>query len=156
MTDHDRTQVTQTADPQSRRLLHVVSSVARMTDDERPSVSERLLVLLGQACFDAVRVELAATASAREATEPDAVRPCAEVQHSKRVIPVSRFARLRRWQLSLFLVALGCGAAVGLVGTIDLIWQGRFLVSGIGAVALVVSFFMRARHHQVPETWIGS
>ena len=68
---------------------------------------------------------------------------------------MSRFARLKHWQRSLFFVALGCGAAVSLVGTIDLIWNLRFVLSGLGAVAIVVAVFQQTRRRS-DENWIGS
>jgi hypothetical protein len=69
---------------------------------------------------------------------------------------VAVFARLKQWQWSVLLVALACGAAVSMMGLIDLVWRFRSVLSGLGAVVLVLSVFLKARHHRIDEHWIGS
>jgi hypothetical protein len=58
------------------------------------------------------------------------------------------------WQWSLFFVALGCGAAVSIVGLIDLLWHARGILAALGAIAIVTSVYVQRRRHRV-ETWIG-
>jgi hypothetical protein len=139
-------------------LLDALSSIALLTDVERRSVAQRLLRVLGQDTLDAFHAQLerttGASADCREVI--GAVLPSVESPLSEAGSAMTWLARLKRWQLSLFLAALGGGAAVGLVGTIDLIWQGRLILSGLGAVAFVTAVYLRARQHRIDESWVGS
>ena len=135
-----------TADPRTRRLLHDLTRIGLLVGCDRPGAAERLLALLGDDFLRVVHAE----------AERAEVRPRPE--HDVSETPggaVQRFARLKRWQSSLFFSALGCGAAVAFVGVIDLISELRFLVSGIGAVGFVVAVFRHTRHAR-EERWIGS
>lgn len=135
-----------TADPRIRRLLHDLTCIGLVLECERPGATERLLALLGDDFLRVVRAEAERAEECVQPAEDVCVAPGAAVQ---------RFARLKRWQSSLFFSALGCGAAVAFVGVIDLISELRLLVSGIGAVGFVVAVFRHTRHAR-EESWIGS
>jgi hypothetical protein len=68
----------------------------------------------------------------------------------------ARVARLRQWQWSVLIASLGCGTAVAMTGVIELIWQFRSVLSGFAAVALVLAAFLKTRHYQRLQPWIGS
>ena len=64
--------------------------------------------------------------------------------------------RLKGWKLWLFIVALSSGAAVSIMGVIDLVWRLRFGLAGLAAVCFVVWVFLTSRHDQTDEEWLGS
>ena len=148
----------QTADPQTRRLIHDLDRFEMLASDDRAPAHQRLVALLGREQLQALLAELARP-SPRTSRERMAVAAatfaCRALRGPWEGSGVSRFARLKHWQRSLFFVALGCGAAVSLVGTIDLIWNLRFVLSGLGAVAIVVAVFQQTRRRS-DENWIGS
>ena len=63
---------------------------------------------------------------------------------------------MKQWQWSVLLASLGCGVAVSMMGVIELIWQFRSVLSGLGAVAFVLSVFLKTRQHGIDATWLGS
>lgn len=65
-------------------------------------------------------------------------------------------SRLKSWQWSLFFAALGCGAAVAIVGLIELVWDARAVFGALGAIAIVVSVYLHTRHLRAEEDWIAS
>jgi len=121
-----------------RRLLHDLAAVGALVDDDRRSANERLADALGQRDLEALRSEVA------------------EAKRSGRARPRVELPRLRRWQWSLLYTALGCGAAVSMMGVIELIWQLRSVLSALGAVAIVMSVFIKTRHNRVDDGWISS
>jgi len=122
------------------RLIHDLTALAALLDDERPSADERLAAALGPEGLCALRTQLASQSRVRLLLERS----------------MARFARLRQWQWSVLLVSLACGVAVSMMGVIELIWQLRSVLSGVGAVAIVLAVFLNTRHHRIDETWIGS
>lgn len=122
----------------ARRLLRDLTAVDALVDDGRPSADERLVAAVGHAGLEALRSELAKT------------------ERRRRERPQIRLPRLRQWQWSVVFAALGCGAAVSMMGVIELIWQLRSVLSGLGAVAIVLSVFLKTRHQRVHDSWIGS
>jgi hypothetical protein len=128
-----------------KRLLHDLTAVGALIDADRASADERLASTVGRDRLHALQAELAAAA------------PCVRAD-TRRVLEgaVAMFSRLRQWQWSVLLAALACGATVSMMGVIDLIWQFRSVLSGLGAVVLVLSVFLKTRHHSVDEHWIGS
>jgi hypothetical protein len=155
MHDHHRQQ---TADPQTRRLLHDLDRLEMLVSDDRAPAHQRLVALLGQEQLRTLLAELARP-SPRTSGEPVVVAAATLAHKTLRGLRegagMSKFARLKHWQRSLFFAALGCGAAVSLVGAIDLIWNLRFVLSGLGAVAIVVTVFQQTRRRS-DENWIGS
>jgi hypothetical protein len=124
---------------QDRRLIRDLTAVGALVDDiERPSADERLVAAIGHERVEAFHSEFGA----------------------RRRLSFERFAarlaRLRQWQWSVLIVALACGAAVSMMGVIELIWQLRPVLAGLGAVALVLTVFLKSRHYRVEEHWIGS
>jgi hypothetical protein len=70
---------------------------------------------------------------------------------------VHALSRLKSWHWSVFLAALGCGAAVAIVGFIDLAWDARAVLGGLGSIAVVMFVHTRTRHlHAEEEDWIAS
>lgn len=128
---------------QDKRLLHDLTAVGSLVDTDRPSADERLVASVGSERLRAVQVAVG------EACAPPDRRRVFESA-------VAIFARLKQWQWSVLLAALACGAAVSMMGVIELVWQFRSVLSGLGAVALVLSVFLKTRHHRVDEHWIGS
>lgn len=128
---------------QHKRLLHDLTAVGSLVGPDRPSADERLVASVGSDRLQALQA--AATES------------CARPGR-RRVFEgaVAIFARLKQWQWSVLLAALACGAAVSMMGVIELVWQFRSVLSGLGAIALVLSVFLKTRHHRVDEHWIGS
>jgi hypothetical protein len=116
---------------QHQRLLHDLTAVAALVDDERTPAAERLAAVVG----------------------PDGLRALRRRRLLEGV--AARFGRLAQWQWSVLLTALACGAAVSMMGVIELIWQLRSVLSGVGAVVIVLSLFLKTRQHRF-ETWIGS
>ena len=119
-----------------KRLLHDLSAFAAMVDDDRLSADERLAATVGP--------ELAAQCrgSVRRRLRFDRFE--------------ARLARMKQWQWSMLIVSLGCGVAVSMMGVIELIWQFRSVLSGLGAVAVVLAVFLKSRQHRIDETWLGS
>jgi hypothetical protein len=115
-----------------QRLLRDLRAVGALIEPDRPSADERLAAAVGPEGLKILR-------------RPPILERVAE-----------RFAHLKQWQWSVLLTALACGAAVSLMGVIELIWQLRSVLAGFGAVALVVSVFLKTRHHRFDQTWIGS
>jgi hypothetical protein len=115
-----------------QRLLHDLTAVGALIDDERLSAEERLAAAVGPHGLEALR------------------RPRLFDRAA------AHFARLKQWQWSALLMAFACGVAVSLMGVIELIWQFRSVLAGFGAVALVLSLFRKTRQHRFDETWIGS
>jgi hypothetical protein len=130
-----------------RRLARHLRLVESIVDDEHWTAEERLLAILGAEQLRAVRAVL--EEHGPEAAKVPMLRP-----HEWGA--VRALARLRNWQRSVFLAALACGAAIAIVGLIDLIWDARALVGGLGAVVLVVYVFLLTRHSRAEERWIGS
>lgn len=126
-----------------RRLLEHLNVVGRLVADERPTVEDRLVALLGDEQLHAARAQMSAPVKVS--------KPRASTAKAMRII-----ARMSAWQCSLFLVALGCGAAVSIVGMIDLVWHARGILAALGAIAIVTTVFVQGRHHRFKETWIGS
>lgn len=147
-----------TTDPRTRRLLDAVMRMGRVTGEESRSADERLRDVLGEDVLRAVHRELEQPSGItvpQQAVVSTAARAEAET-HCRRRRGLGWLARLKQWQSSLFFAALGCGAAVAIVGVIDLIAQLRLVISGVGAVAVVVTVFFQTRHRQGDEGWIGS
>jgi hypothetical protein len=139
-----------TEQPNERRLQRLARHlrlVGSVVSDDRPPAEERLVAILGAEQLQAVRAEL-------EERGPKAARVPILRPHEWEA--VRALARLRNWQRSVFLAALACGAAIAIVGLIDLIWDVRALLGGVGAVALVVYVFLLTRHSRTEERWIGS
>jgi hypothetical protein len=128
---------------QDKRLLRDLTAVGSLVDADRPSADERLVATVGP---DRLRVLQAA--AVEECSRADRLRVFERA--------VAIFSRLKQWQWSVLLALLACGAAVSMMGVIELVWQFRSVLSGLGAVALVLSVFLKTRHHRVDEHWIGS
>jgi hypothetical protein len=128
-----------------KRLLRDLAAVGALVGQDRQSADERLAAASGP---DEAQAFRAATLRGS----------CAGVPRRRRILEgaASRFARLKQWQWSVLVVALGCGAAVSMMGVIQLVWQFRSVLSGLGAVALVLTVFLKTRHHRLSQTWIGS
>jgi hypothetical protein len=124
-----------------------LTRIGELAERERRSAAERVLDLLGADVLKAVH---------RELERADQTAPPEQVTAANPTFAVRWLARMKRWQSSLFFAALACGAAVAIVGVIDLISQLRLVVSGIGAIALVLTVFLQTRHHRGEESWIGS
>ena len=121
--------------PADKRLIHDLNAVGALVAADRPSADERLAATVG----DALASQCRSAAGRRLLLER-----CA-----------ARFARLKQWQWSLLVVALGCGVAVSMMDLIELVWQFRSVLSGLGAVAVVLTVFLKTRQARV-EHWIGS
>ena len=119
-----------------KRLLHDLNAVASLIDDRRPSADDRLAATVGP--------ELAARCRGAGRRR----------LHLERF--AARLARMKQWQGSMLIVSLGCGVAVSMMGVIELIWQLRSVLSGLGAVAIVLAVFLKTRQHRIDETWLGS
>jgi hypothetical protein len=133
-----------------RRLLRLARHlrlVDSIVEDEHWSADERLLAILGAEQLQAVRARL--EEGAPEAAKVPMLRP-------HEWAAVRALARLRDWQRSVFLAALACGAAIAIVGVIDLLWSARAIIAGLGAVAIVLYVYFLTRHHRAEEHWIGS
>ena len=115
-----------------QRLLHDLTAVGALVDDQRLSAEERLAAAVGPGGLEALR-------------RPRLLERAA-----------AHFARLQQWQWSVLLMAFACGVAVSLMGVIELIWQLRSVLAGFGAVAVVLSAFWKTRHQRFDQTWIGS
>jgi hypothetical protein len=126
-----------------RRLLRDLTAVGALVDDARPSARERLAATVGREPLRELRSQLAAQC-------PGARRRLLFERLA------ARLARLGQWQWSVLIVSLGCGAAVSMMGVIELIWQLRSVLSGIGAVAVVLTVFLKTRRYQRLAPWIGS
>jgi len=126
-----------------RRLLEHLNVVGRLVDDSRSPAEDRLVALLGDEQLRAARAQMSAPARAS--------RPRAYTATAMRTL-----SRMSAWQWALFFVALGCGAAVSIVGLIDLLWHARGVLAALGAIAIVTSVYVQMRSHRVHETWIGS
>jgi hypothetical protein len=147
-----------TVDPRTRRLLHDLDMLETLVSDDRAPARKRLVALLGEEQLQTLLAELArpAAPTSRERMVVGTVIFVRKALHGLREgSGVTKFARLKLWQRSLFFVALSCGAAVSLVGTIDLIWHLRFVLAGLGGIALVLVVFQQTRHRS-DENWIGS
>jgi hypothetical protein len=139
-----------TAQSNERRLLRLARHlrlVDAVVSDDRCSAEERLVAILGVEQLQAIRAALEARAP--EAAKVPLLRP-------HEWAAVRALARLRDWQRSVFLAALACGAAIAIVGVIDLIWSARAIIAGLGAVAIVLYVYFLTRHHRAEENWIGS
>jgi hypothetical protein len=126
-----------------RRLLEHLNVVGRLVGDERPPAEERLVALLGEEQLRAARAQMSAPVKVSS--------PRASTAKAMRIL-----ARMSAWQWSLFVVALACGAAVSIVGVIDLVWHARGILAALGAIAIATTVFVQGRHHRFKETWIGS
>jgi hypothetical protein len=122
-----------------KRLLHDLTAVAALVDGDRPSADERLVASVGQEGVQALRSAVAGE------TRPGILDGA-----------VAKFASLKQWQWSVLLASLACGVAVSMMGVIQLISQLRPVLSVLVAVAVVLSVFLKTRHHRLPDTWIGS
>jgi hypothetical protein len=119
-----------------RRLIHDLTAVGALVDWERASADERLSATVGP--------DLAAQFRGATGRRLRFERFAA------------RLARMKQWQWSMVIVSLGCGVAVSTMGVIELIWQFRSVLSGLGAVAVVLAVFLKSRQHRIEETWLGS
>lgn len=125
------------------RLLRDLAAVGALVDEPRPSADERLEATIGQEPLRTLRSQLSTL--------------CPGARHRllfERL--AARVAHLRQWQWSVLIVSLGCGTAVAMMGVIDLIWEFRSVLAGLAAVALVLGVFLKTRHYQRLEPWIGS
>src|SRR5262245_19708876 len=122
------------------RLIHDLNALAALVGEERgrPSAEERLAATVGDEQLKTLRSRLTP-------------RRCLRFDWF-----AARIARLKQWQWSVLIVSLGCGVAVSMMGVIELIWQFRSVLSGLGAVVVVLTVFLKTRQHQRLETWIGS
>lgn len=128
--------------PRMRRLIDHLNVVGRMVGDDRPHAEERLVAILGEEQLHAARAQMSAP-----------VRASGSRVYTAAVMRA--LSRMSAWQWSLFFVALGCGAAVSIVGIIDLLWHARGILAALGAIAIVTSVYVQSRRHRI-ETWIGS
>lgn len=127
----------------NKRLLRDLTAVSALVDEARPSADDRLVAAVGQEPLRILRSRLSARSF--------------DARHRLLFQRLAvRLARLRQWQWSVLIVSLGCGAAVSMMGVIELIWQFRSVLSGLGAVAIVLAVYLKTRHYQRLETWIGS
>jgi hypothetical protein len=128
-----------------KHLLHDLAAVGALVEHDRPSADERLVAAVGPGEAQALRSVVAQA-------------HCAGAARRRRILAgaAARFSRLKQWQWSVFVVALGCGAAVAMMGVIELVWQFRSVLSGLAAVALVLTVFLKTRQHRLPHSWIGS
>src|SRR5262249_13034419 len=127
------------------RLLGHLNAYGRLVDEDRSPAEERLVALLGREQLQAARARMAAAVS------PKVSKPRAYTAKA-----MARLAQMTVWQWAMFLVALGCGATVSIIGVIDLLWHARGILGALGAIAIVTSVYVQSRRHRVDQTWIGS
>ena len=157
MDDQDHPGEARPADPGTRRLLHDLTVLDALVADDRASADERLATMLEEDRLQVLLAELATPPSWRKRVMRAAGALVDKAVHRLgERSGVTTIAHLKQWQRSLFFIALGCGAAVSLVGTIDLIWHLRAVFGGLGAVSIVVAVFLQTRHRPPDHHWIGS
>jgi len=132
-----------------RRLLAHLNAYGHLVNDRSPA-EERLVAILGHEQLEAARARIA-TGDTSKADGSKVSKPRAYTWRA-----MGRLARMTAWQWSLFLVALGCGATVSIIGVIDLLWHARGILAALGAIAIVTSVYVQSRHHRIKQTWIGS
>jgi Flp pilus assembly protein TadB len=122
-----------------------------IVNDERSRSEQRLEQMLGAEQLEVIRRAVETSTQASLA----AMEPAPQTYLPWR-IAASVLPRLRKWQVSVFLAALACGASVAIVGVINLIWDGRAILAAIGAIAIVVYVHAQTRQHRAEQDWVGS
>ena len=138
------------------RLLHHLHALGRI-DTEGLRADERLAALLGEAQLETVLARIETVDADVFSLERQVA--AAEAISIRQLLSrrlAHTLSRLTNWQRGVFFASLGCGAAVAIIGLIDLVWRVRGILGGLGAVLIVLTVYLQTRHHRVKQTWIGS